>query len=80
MNKFLKNKKLVLGCSIILFLLIFSFAYSLFLNKTISPPPEAIYGEDHRLVDVPPYPPSKEYPLGVDRYGEKSMERNIQLL
>jgi peptide/nickel transport system permease protein len=77
MNEFLKNKKLVLGCSIILYLLIFSFAYSLFLNKTISPPPEAIYGEDHRLVDIPPYPPSKEYPLGVDRYGENILWRVI---
>jgi peptide/nickel transport system permease protein len=70
LKKLVKNKKLFIGCSFILLLLLFSFVYSLFLHNIISQPPDAIYGEDHRLVDVPPYPPSKEHPLGVDRYGE----------
>ncbi|MGM0854745.1 MAG: ABC transporter permease subunit [Bacillota bacterium] len=70
MKSIFKNKKLFIGSSFILLLLITSFCYSLFLHKPVLQPPDAIYGEGHRLVDVPPYPPSKEYPLGVDRYGE----------
>jgi peptide/nickel transport system permease protein len=65
-----KNKKFFIGCSFILFLFIISLIYSFFLHKVISQPPDAIYGEGHRLIDVPPYPPSKDHLLGVDRYGE----------
>jgi peptide/nickel transport system permease protein len=69
-SKLFKNKKLFFGCFFILLLIILSLVYSIFLHKIIPQPPDTIYGEGHRIVDVPPYPPSKEYPLGVDRYGE----------
>jgi peptide/nickel transport system permease protein len=65
-----KYKKMSFGCIFIFFLVFTSFAYSLFLHQSIPHPPEAIYGNGHRLLDVPPYPPSKDFPLGVDRYGE----------
>jgi peptide/nickel transport system permease protein len=64
------NKKIIIGCSLILLLLFTSLFYSFFLHKIIPEPPDAVYGPGHRLVDVPPYPPGKHHPLGVDRYGE----------
>ncbi|MGD6960433.1 ABC transporter permease subunit [Rossellomorea aquimaris] len=70
MKDLIQNKRLLIGGSFILLLLVSSVVYTIFLDKNITPPPNAIYGEDHRLLDVPPYPPSVNYPLGVDRHGE----------
>ncbi|OAT79715.1 hypothetical protein A6P54_16610 [Bacillus sp. MKU004] len=65
-----KNKKLLLGGSVVLLLFLLSLCYSLFLHEIIKDPPNAIYGPGHRLVDVPPYPPDRHHLLGVDRFGE----------
>jgi peptide/nickel transport system permease protein len=51
-------------------LLLASFLYSYWLKDIIPQPPERIYNEAGRLVDVPPYPPSWVHPFGVDRQGE----------
>ncbi|XXM72701.1 ABC transporter permease [Lysinibacillus sphaericus] len=70
MSNLVKNRKIILGGSVILLLFFTSLFYSFYLHKFIPQPPEAVYGPDHRLVDVPPYPPGKHYIMGVDRFGE----------
>ncbi|MGD6802682.1 ABC transporter permease [Rossellomorea vietnamensis] len=65
----LKNKKFLIGFTFIIVLTLLSVMYSIFLYKIIPDPPKMIYGENNKLTDAPPYPPSFKFLLGVDRFG-----------
>lgn len=69
MTKYLKNRSILIGSSFILMLLLFSFIYSFFLKDTIKSPPTFLYNHNGKLIDTYPFPPSLNYPFGVDRIG-----------
>ena len=70
MKKFFLNKNFLIGILFVVVLLFLSSIYTLYLSDSISNPPNRIYDKDHHLLDVPPYSPSTNFILGVDRYGE----------
>jgi peptide/nickel transport system permease protein len=69
MNQVFKNKSFLVGFLFLSGLLISSFMYSFVLKEIIPNPPDSIYTEDNRLIDIPPYSPSWKHPFGVDRQG-----------
>jgi peptide/nickel transport system permease protein len=69
-KKIFLNKNFLIGILFIVVLLFLSSIYTLYLSDSISNPPNRIYDKDHHLLDVPPYSPSTNFILGVDRYGE----------
>lgn len=65
----IKNKKFLLGFTFIIVLTLVSLTYSVYLYKLVPEPPKMIFGDNHKLLDAPPYPPSIKFLLGVDRFG-----------
>ncbi|MEH7453568.1 peptide ABC transporter permease [Gottfriedia acidiceleris] len=68
--KYLKNRSFLIGSSFILFLLCFSFFYTVYLKEVIQPPPKFLYNQEGRVIDTFPFPPSFHYLFGVDRHGK----------
>ncbi|WP_168413151.1 ABC transporter permease subunit [Bacillus salacetis] len=65
----MKNRKFLTGFTFTALLLLLSVLYSIYLDAILPKPPEMIYGENHILLDAPPYPPGIPFIFGVDRFG-----------
>ncbi|ODG93393.1 MULTISPECIES: ABC transporter permease subunit [Bacillaceae] len=50
-------------------LVTFSFLYTYFLKDHIKAPPKLLYDGNGKMIKGLPFPPSLDYPFGVDRFG-----------
>ncbi|UOQ44235.1 ABC transporter permease subunit [Halobacillus salinarum] len=68
MLRYLKNKKVLGGLLFLVGFSLYSFIYSALKNNELTQK-RFLYGEDGKISDIPPHPPSSEFLLGSDQFG-----------
>ncbi|KQL32863.1 hypothetical protein AN960_23120 [Bacillus sp. FJAT-25509] len=69
MNKSWKRLPFLFSLLFLVGLVIFSFLYTLVLKDHIKDPPVLLYDGNGNITKARPFPPSFDFPFGVDRFG-----------